>query len=120
MVVDIHTHILPKYLPDLEKKFGYGGWVSLDHNSNGTANVDLSDFEISKKITQLFDLKPAAIINQFNLKDPIYTPTASYGHMGREPQKVTYKFDGMIEKEIELFPWEKLDYVEKIKNEFNI
>ena len=94
--------------------------ISIYINTNGTANVDLSDFEISKKITHLFDLKPAAIINQFNLKDPIYTPTASYGHMGREPQKATYKLEGMIEKEIELFPWEKLDYVEKIKNEFNI
>ena len=83
----------------------------------------VSAVPISRKINTLFDLTPAAIISRFNLKTPIYTPTASYGHMGRNTKKSIYTLsnsNNKIEKEIELFPWEKLDYIEKIKAEFNI
>ncbi|MAQ70386.1 MAG: methionine adenosyltransferase [Flavobacteriales bacterium] len=94
--------------------------ISIYVNTYGTSNINLSDSEISQKINKLFNLKPSAIIERFNLKDPIYTPTASYGHMGRKTKKGIYKLDDNTEKEIELFPWEKLDYIEKIKTEFNL
>ena len=94
--------------------------ISIYVNTYGTSNVNLSDSEISDKINKLFNLKPSAIIERLNLKDPIYTPTASYGHMGRKSEKSIYQLDGNTEKEIELFPWEKLDYIEKIKSEFNL
>ena len=94
--------------------------ISIYVNTYGTSNVNLSDSEISEKINKLFNLKPSAIIERLNLKDPIYTPTASYGHMGRKSKKSIYQLDGNNEKEIELFPWEKLDYIEKIKSEFNL
>jgi S-adenosylmethionine synthetase len=94
--------------------------ISIYVNTYGTSNVNLSDSEISNKINKLFNLKPSAIIERLNLKDPIYTPTASYGHMGRKSEKSIYQLDGNTEKEIELFPWEKLDYIEKIKSEFNL
>ncbi len=97
--------------------------ISIYINTFGTSNVAISDSEISEKINNLFNLKPAAIINRFKLKDPIYTPTASYGHMGRENSKGHYilKNSGYhIEKKIELFPWEKLDCIEIIKSEFNL
>ena len=94
--------------------------ISIYVNTYGTSNVNLSDSEISQKINRLFDLRPSAIIDRFNLKDPIYTPTASYGHMGRISKKSVYKLNGVIEKEIELFPWEKLNYINQIKTEFNL
>tara|TARA_B100001741_G_C16470983_1_gene560007 strand:- start:510 stop:1157 length:648 start_codon:yes stop_codon:yes gene_type:complete len=94
--------------------------ISIYINTYGTCNLDISDFEISQKIHSLFDLTPAAIIDRFKLKDPIYTPTASYGHMGRKPKKISYKLNNKVHKEVELFPWEKLDYVEKIKSIFQI
>ncbi|MAZ58145.1 MAG: methionine adenosyltransferase [Flavobacteriales bacterium] len=94
--------------------------ISIYVNTYGTSNINLSDSEISQKINKLFDLKPSAIIERFNLKDPIYTPTASYGHMGRKSEKSIYKLDENTKKEIALFPWEKLDYIEKIKTEFNL
>ena len=90
----------------------------------GTSKVALSDSEIATKVEELFDLRPASIVNRFKLKDPIYSETAAYGHMGRKPEKKTISFedeDGKkIHKEIETFPWEKLDFVEKIKLTFGL
>ena len=97
--------------------------ISIYVNTFGTSKIDMPDSEISDKINTLFDLKPAAIINRFKLKDPIYTPTASYGHMGRENKTSVYilnNLDHNLQKDIELFPWEKLDYVEEIKSIFNL
>ena len=97
--------------------------ISIYVNTFGTSNIALSDSEISKKIDQIFNLKPREIINQFNLKNPIYTPSAAYGHMGRKPVKNIYQLhysQSKLEKEVELFPWEKLDYVDKIKSAFSI
>ena len=69
-------------------------------------------------------MRPYAIENRFNLRTPIYSETAAYGHMGRNPEKVTKTFvspDGKEKTiEVELFPWEKLDYVDQIKTEFNL
>jgi S-adenosylmethionine synthetase len=85
----------------------------------GTSKVKMSDSSLAEKIDELFDMRPAAIVERFKLKDPIYSETAAYGHMGRVPEKKTKRFDigagQHITKEIETFPWEKLDFVERIK-----
>ncbi|HNQ12202.1 MAG TPA: methionine adenosyltransferase [Bacteroidia bacterium] len=98
--------------------------VGLYVNTYGTANVKLSDGDIAKKMEALFDMRPYAIEQRFKLRTPIYTETASYGHMGRTPKKVTKTFvngSGKAKKmEVELFPWEKLDYVNKIKAAFKL
>ena len=90
----------------------------------GTSKVNMSDSKIAEKVDKLFDMRPAAIVARFKLKDPIYSETAAYGHMGREPQKKTVVFDvgggRKITKEIETFPWEKLDFVSKVKTAFEI
>lgn len=85
--------------------------VSICVNTFGTAEVGLTDGEIAKRIEQLFDLRPAAIVERFRLKNPIYLPTASYGHFGKQP----YTQNG-----IEFFGWERLDMVERIKATFNL
>lgn len=88
----------------------------------GTSKVDLSDSEIAKKVDELFDMRPAAIVERFKLKDPIYSETAAYGHMGRKPEIKNVSFElangKTLSKQVETFPWEKLDYVEKIKAAF--
>jgi len=91
-------------------------------NTNGTAKVDLTDGEIASKVTELFDMRPSAIEDRLKLRTPIYSETAAYGHMGRLNETVTKTFeyfDGtQKEMEVELFTWEKLDYVEKVKSAF--
>lgn len=87
-----------------------------------TANrkkVDLSEEEIAEKIKKIFDLRPSAIIKRFGLKNPIFSETAAYGHMGRTPGKKVVYVNG-DRKEVETFTWEKLDYVDAIKKEFNL
>ena len=90
----------------------------------GTSKVNMSDSKIAEKVDELFDMRPAAIVDRFRLKDPIYSETAVYGHMGREPQKKTVVFDvgggRKITKDIETFPWEKLDFVSKVKTAFEL
>ena len=93
-------------------------------NTSGTAKVKLSDGEIAKKIEEIFDLRPYAIEQRLKLRNPIYSETAAYGHMGREPKVVTKVFNKgkKHEKsvEVELFTWEKLDYVDKVKAAFGL
>ncbi len=87
------------------------------------AGKKISDTEIAIKIKEIFDLRPHAIVKRFGLKNPIFGVTASYGHFGREPYKqdVTVVENGVsIVKEVEFFAWEKLDYVDAIKKEFNL
>jgi len=90
----------------------------------GTAKVKMSDGDIAKKIEQLFDMRPYSIEKRLKLRNPIYSETAAYGHMGREPKVVEKTFvntDGKMKKvTVELFTWEKLDYVPKIKKEFGL
>lgn len=90
----------------------------------GTAKVDLSDGEIAKVVAQLFDMRPFAIEERLKLRNPIYLETAAYGHMGKEPVKVTKVFEspynGRVEKEVELFTWEKLDALEEVKKAFDL
>ncbi|MFO7789451.1 MAG: methionine adenosyltransferase [Bacteroidota bacterium] len=78
-----------------------------------------SDPELSEKIKEIFDLRPYSIIKRLGLKNPIFTETAAYGHMGRKPGKKVVYFNGK-KKEVELFTWEKLDYVDKIKDALDL
>lgn len=98
--------------------------VSLCVNTFGTAKVNKSDAEISDIVKNLFDLRPAAIEEKFGLRNPIYLETASYGHVGRTPRKVTKTFTSHYEKpitrEVELFAWEKTDSAETIKKAFGL
>ncbi len=93
-------------------------------NTYSRKNVNISDGEIAEKVKSIFDLRPAAIEERLKLRNPIYLESAAYGHMGRTPETVTKRFEspymGKIEKEVELFTWEKLDYVDKIKEAFGI
>lgn len=93
-------------------------------NTYGTAKVNLSDGEIANKVGQLFDLTPYGIETNLKLRNPIYEESAAYGHMGRTPRTVTKSFTNgegqTIEKELELFTWEKLDRVEDIKKAFEL
>ncbi len=89
--------------------------VGLYVNTYGTAKVDLNDGEIAAKLIELFDLRPAAIIRNLGLKNPIFLPTAAYGHMGREPQTII--IDGQT---YETFTWEKLDRVNDIQKAFEL
>ena len=93
-------------------------------NTFGTSKINFSDNEIAKKISKIFDMRPYYIQKRLKLRDPIYFETASYGHMGKEPKVIKKEFfdkDGQrLEKEVELFTWEKLDYVDKIRIEFNL
>ncbi len=90
----------------------------------GTAKVNLKDGEIAEKVDQLFDLRPAAIISRLKLKEPIYQETAAYGHMGRESftkkVKIELTTGRFVEKEVEFFTWEKLDYIDQVKATFNL
>ena len=94
-------------------------------NTYGTSKVPFSDAEIAEKVSELFDLRPGAIEKNLGLRNPIYSETASYGHMGRTPEKktkvFTSKYDNEeIVREVELFTWEKLDRTEDIKKAFGL
>jgi S-adenosylmethionine synthetase len=93
-------------------------------NSFGRKNIQLSDSEIARKVEEIFDLRPALIEDRLQLRKPIYAETAQYGHMGRTPVTVTKKFTPPYHLgktvTVDLFTWEKLDYVEVIKKAFNL
>jgi S-adenosylmethionine synthetase len=109
-------------LIQLSYAIGVAEPVSVFVNTYGTAKVSLTDGEIADKVKNLFDLRPKAIEERLKLRNPIYSETASYGHMGRKPQVVTKRFESRYldtkEVEVELFTWEKLDYVDKVKEAF--
>jgi S-adenosylmethionine synthetase len=97
--------------------------VGLYVNTYGRSNVELTDGEIAQKVQSVFDMKPAAIVKRFSLKDPVFSETAAYGHMGRTPEtkEVEVYYNGKPErKEVQLFAWEKLDYVEKLQAAFEL
>lgn len=98
--------------------------VSLYVNTRGTANVDMTDGEISRKVKEIFDMRPNAIEKRLKLRNPIYLETSTYGHIGRTPRKVTKTFHsplhGTKTVEVELFTWEKLDYVDRVREAFGL
>ena len=98
--------------------------TSININTYNSSNINLSDSEIADMVSEIFDLRPYAIENRLKLRNPIYLETAAYGHMGRKPQDITKIFEspycGRVEKTVELFTWEKLDYLNEIKNTFQL
>ena len=98
--------------------------VGLYVNTYGTSHVRMSDGEIARHIEQLFDLRPYAIVERFGLKNPIYAPTAAYGHMGRDPYTQRVQFidakGNAEERDVQFFGWERLDYVDCIRKEFGL
>lgn len=113
--------IAKEILVQISYAIGIAKPVSIFVNTYGTSNVNVNDGEIADIIGKLFDLRPARIIEKFGLKNPIYQPTATYGHFGRDPytKKVElYRNNKKTVEEIEFFGWEKLDATEKIKEAF--
>ncbi len=97
--------------------------VGLYVDTYGTSKVNMTDGEIAKIAMKIFDMRPAAIVKRLKLKSPIYFETAAYGHMGRKPvkKKITFPVNGKtITKQVELFTWEKLDFVPKVKKAFKL
>jgi len=98
--------------------------TSINVVTYGTAKVEMSDGEIAKIVEGLFDMRPYFIEQRLKLRSPIYSETAAYGHMGRQNEVVTKQFlapgGKVITKKVELFTWEKLDYVAKVKKAFNL
>jgi len=93
-------------------------------NTYGTAKVDMPDGEIARLVEGIFDMRPYFIEQRLKLRNPIYSETAAYGHMGRKNETVTKRFTGpdgkVVEREVELFTWEKLDYVDQVKKQFGL
>ena len=93
-------------------------------NTYGTSKVALTDSQIAEKVSELFDMRPFSIEARLKLRNPIYRESAAYGHMGKEPKTIVKIFEspynGRIEKEVELFTWEKLDMVDAVKEAFNL
>lgn len=98
--------------------------INIYVDTYGRSRVNMTDGEIARKIDELFDLRPRAIEERLKLRTPIYSETAAYGHMGRKPQVVTKHFSSRYEGEkdvnVELFTWEKLDYVDKVRKAFGL
>ncbi len=98
--------------------------INIYVNTYGRSKVAMNDGEIAKKVDEIFDMRPRAIEERLKLRNPIYSETAAYGHMGREPKVITKHFESAYEGnkdvEVELFTWEKLDYVDKVKAAFGI
>jgi S-adenosylmethionine synthetase len=116
--------VADEILIQLAYAIGVAEPVGVYCNTYGTAKVDVNDSEIAVKIKKIFDLKPAGIEKRLKLRNPIYKESASYGHFGRTPRTIIKHFDspysGVKDIEVELFTWEKLDFVDTIKKEFGI
>ena len=116
--------VADEVLVQLAYAIGVAKPVGVYINTYGTARVKMDDGQIANEVKELFDLRPAAIEAQLKLRNPIYRETAAYGHMGRTPRTVVKVFEspywGRVEKKVELFTWEKLDYVAQIKDCFGL
>ena len=116
--------VAKEMLVQLSYAIGVAKPVGVYVETKGSALNGHSDSFIAEKIQEIFDLRPAAIEQRLKLRNPIYRETAAYGHMGRQPKTVKKVFEspynGKIEVEVELFTWEKLDYVDQVKKAFGI
>jgi S-adenosylmethionine synthetase len=127
--------IADEVLVQLAYAIGVAEPVSVNVNTFGTSHLDISDAEIASRINDIFPCTPAAIVNRLGLKNPVFGPTAAYGHMGRKPyeedvetQYITVsEVDGRLEevrvtqvRKMQFFAWEKLDYIDKLKKAFGI
>lgn len=116
--------VADEMLVQISYAIGVAEPINIYVNTYGKSRVNMSDGEIAKIVGKLFDLRPKAIEERLKLRNPIYEETAAYGHMGRKPQTVTKTFQSRYMEpktvEVELFTWEKLDYVDQIKKEFSL
>ncbi|WP_303924076.1 methionine adenosyltransferase [Draconibacterium sediminis] len=116
--------VADEVLVQLAYAIGVAQPVGVFVNTYGRSNVGITDGEIAEKVKAIFDLRPAAIEERLKLRNPIYLESAAYGHMGREPKTVTKTFEspysGKVTLELELFTWEKLDFVDTIKETFGL
>lgn len=116
--------VADEMLVQISYAIGVAEPINIYVNTYGKSRVNMSDGEIAKIVDKLFDLRPKAIEERLKLRNPIYEETAAYGHMGRKPQTVTKTFQSRYMEpktvEVELFTWEKLDYVDQIKKEFSL
>ena len=116
--------ICDEALVQISYAIGIAEPVAFYVNTYNTSKINFSDGDISEMLFSLFDLRPYSIEKLFDLRKPIYLETSAYGHMGREPQKVKRTFvnseNKSVEFDLELFNWEKLDYVDKIKKLFKL
>ncbi|WP_300437704.1 methionine adenosyltransferase [Christiangramia sp.] len=116
--------VAPEILVQVSYAIGVVEPTSISVYTYGKKNTELSDGQIAEKVKEIFDMRPAAIEERLKLRNPIYRETAAYGHMGKEPRVETKVFEspynGKITKKVELFTWEKLDYVDKVKEEFGM
>lgn len=116
--------ICDEVLVQVSYAIGVAQPTSINVNTYGTAKVNLTDGEISKKVEGVFDMRPYFIEQRLKLRNPIYSETSAYGHMGREHQVVEKTFkspDGkVVKRKVELFTWEKLDHVAKVKKAFGL
>jgi S-adenosylmethionine synthetase len=115
--------VAKEVLVQISYAIGVAQPVSVCVNTYGTAKVAMSDGEIAQKVNEMFDLRPQGIIETLKLKQPMYEETARYGHMGRTNEVVTKTFvdnGQVVDREVELFTWEKLDRVEDIKKTFGL
>ena len=110
-------------LVELSYAIGVAEPISIYVNTYGKSHVKMTDGEIAEKVKEVFGLRPRQIEERLKLRYPIYEETASYGHLGHTPRKVTKKFGSRgneKEIEVELFTWEKLDYVDQVKTAFGL
>ncbi|NDW09165.1 methionine adenosyltransferase [Dysgonomonas sp. 520] len=117
--------VSPEVLVQVSYAIGVAKPMNIYINTYGKSNVNMTDGEIAKKVEAIFDMRPKAIEERLKLRNPIYSETAAYGHMGRQPETVTKEFKSRysptpVVKEVELFTWEKLDFVDIVKKEFGI
>ena len=117
--------VASEMLIQLSYAIGVAEPMSIFVDTYGKNKLDISDAEIAQRIKTMFDLRPKAIEQRLKLRNPIYFETASYGHMGREPKVVKKVYNSRymsepITVEVELFTWEKLDYVDQIRKEFGL
>ena len=116
--------IADEVLVQLAYAIGVASPVGLYINTYGKSNLGMPDSDIAEQILSVFDLRPGAIEERLKLRNPIYLETATYGHMGRTPATVVKSFEspyqGKTKLELELFTWEKLDFLEQLKNLFQI
>lgn len=116
--------VADEMLVQISYAIGVARPVSICVDTYGKSHVDMTDGEIAKKIADMFDLRPKAIEKNLKLRQPIFTETAAYGHMGRKPEVKTKTFTSRYHEtkvvEVELFTWEKLDRVDEIKEKFGL
>ncbi len=116
--------IADEVLVQLSYAIGLKEPTSVLINTYGTSKVEMTDGAIARKVSEIFDLTPAGIERELKLRNPIYSETAAYGHMGRTPKTITKTFEspynGKIKKDVELFTWEKTNKVDEIRTAFSL